>query len=124
MNQMAAVDPAIPPRAARPATGEPPVVRRLLIGLAALFLFLFVILPLLVVFLEAFRSGWSAYWSQIIDPRTWHAIKLSFVTAAFAVPLNTAFGLAAAWCVTKFSFRGKSVLVTLIDLPFAVSPVI
>ncbi|MDB5296139.1 MAG: sulfate transporter permease [Phycisphaerales bacterium] len=106
------------------ATAPSPLVRLALIALAAVLVVAFLVLPLAVVFYEGLRAGWAAYWQQVADPRTWHSVKLSLVTAAVSVPLNTLFGVAAAWCVTKFAFRGKSVLVTLIDLPFAVSPVI
>ncbi len=108
----------------RKQQSESPVVRAVLILLAMLVVLMLLVLPLVVVFYEGLRAGWHAYWEQIADPRTWHSIKLSLVTAAFAVPLNTVFGIAAAWCVTRFRFPGKSVLVTLIDIPFAVSPVI
>jgi sulfate/thiosulfate transport system permease protein len=106
------------------ATTESPLVRRLLIGLALAFLGFFLVLPLLVVFYEALREGWSVYAGAISDPGTWEAIELTLLTAAIAVPLNTVFGIAAAWCVTKFEFRGKSLLTTLIDMPFSISPVV
>jgi sulfate transport system permease protein len=95
-----------------------------LILAAMLFLLAFLGLPLAVVFYEALAAGWAAYRRHVVDPETWAASKLTLLTAAIAVPLNTLFGVAAAWCVTKFDFRGKSVLTTLIDLPFAVSPVV
>ena len=106
------------------ATGESRLARAALIGLAVAFTLVFLILPLVVVFYEGLRAGWAAYWDQISHPRTWHSIRLTLIATAVAVPLNTLFGVAAAFCVTKFDFRGKSLLVTLIDLPFAVSPVI
>ncbi len=81
-------------------------------------------MPLLAVFAEAFKKGWDAYVAAIIEPDAWAAIKLTLLTAAIAVPLNLVFGVAAAWTIAKFEFRGKNVLLTLIDLPFSVSPVI
>jgi sulfate transport system permease protein len=110
---------------ARTATaGAPRFVRFVLIGAALAFVALLVIAPLSLVFIEAFRKGASLYAASIVDPDALAAIRLTLVTAAIAVPLNTLFGLAAAWALTRFDFRGKSVLLTLIDLPFAVSPVI
>ncbi len=108
----------------RSPTSDPVWVRWTLILVAVALLTMIVVLPLVVVFYEALGEGWTAYREQIADPHTWQAIKLTLITAAFAVPLNTVFGIAAAWCITKFSFRGKSILTTLIDLPFAVSPII
>lgn len=104
-------------------TGSP-VVRRLLIGLALLLIGVFLVLPLAVIFWNALSEGLRAYGEAIINPATWQAIKLTLLTAAIAVPLNTVFGVAAAWLVTRFDFRGKSLLVTLIDLPFSISPVV
>jgi sulfate/thiosulfate transport system permease protein len=98
--------------------------RLLLIGLALGFLIVFLVLPLLTVFTQALAKGVGAYWSAIEDPMTWAALKLTLLVAAVAVPLNLVFGVAAAWAIAKFHFRGKSTLITLIDLPFAVSPVI
>jgi sulfate/thiosulfate transport system permease protein len=108
----------------RSPTADAPWVRRLLIALAVGLILVIVVLPLVVVFYEALSEGWAAYRAQVADPHTWSAVRLTLLTAAIAVPLNTLFGVAAAWCITKFSFRGKSVLTTLIDLPFAVSPVV
>src|SRR5947209_6352663 len=130
-------------------TGEPAWVRRLLIAAALAVVGLFLVLPLVVVFIEAlgisdrmsdllgagvpaFRAFWRAlthpdlaqYWRAVAADETKDAIKLTLITAAVAVPLNTLFGVAAAYCIAKFEFRGKSVLTTLIDLPFAVSPVV
>jgi sulfate transport system permease protein len=96
----------------------------LLIGLAFSFLFLFLLVPLVAVFAEALRKGWDAYLAAIIEPDALSAIKLTLLAAGIAVPLNLAFGVSAAWAIAKFDFRGKSLLVTLIDLPFSVSPVI
>lgn len=100
------------------------MVRRIFIVIALAFVGLLLILPLLVVFTEALRKGLEAYWESFTDPAARAAIKLTLLTAAIALPANLIFGLAAAWAIAKFSFRGKSILVTLIDLPFAVSPVI
>jgi sulfate transport system permease protein len=98
--------------------------RRLLIAAALVFLGVFLVLPLLAVFAQAFGKGVSAYFSAVSDPMAWAAIKLTLWVAAMAVPLNLVFGVAAAWAIAKFEFRGKNTLITLIDLPFAVSPVI
>ena len=106
------------------ATLEPFWVRALLITLALSFAALFLLVPLLAVFAEAFRKGWQAYLAAIIDADALSAIRLTLLTAAIAVPLNLVFGVAAAWSIAKFEFRGKSLLLTLIDLPFSVSPVI
>ncbi len=103
---------------------EPRLVRWVLTGIALAFIMLFLVAPLAVVFVYAFQKGMQAYWTAIIDPEAWSAIRLTLVTAAIVVPLNALFGLAAAWCIAKFDFRGKNLLVTLIDLPFTVSPVI
>ncbi|WP_052487485.1 sulfate ABC transporter permease subunit CysW [Gordoniibacillus kamchatkensis] len=103
---------------------EHAAVRWLLIGIALLFLGLFLILPLVTVFVEAFRKGAALYFAALREKEALAAIRLTLTTAAFAVPANLIFGLAAAWAVSKFRFRGKQVLLTLIDLPFAVSPVI
>jgi sulfate transport system permease protein len=92
--------------------------------LALLAMGLFIVLPLVAVFVQAFAKGWEAYIAAVRSPDTLSAIYLSLLTVAIAVPLNTVFGLAAAWAVTKFQFRGKNILVTLIDIPFGVSPVI
>jgi sulfate/thiosulfate transport system permease protein len=92
------------------------------VALAYLTLFLFV--PLFAVFFEALKKGWAAYGAAIVDADAWSAIKLTLLAAVIAVPANLVFGIAAAWAIAKFDFRGKSVLITLIDLPFSVSPVI
>ena len=104
--------------------GESRLVRRLLIAAALGFLALFVFVPLVAVFAQALGKGLSSYLRGITDPDTLAAIKLTLLTAGVAVPLNLIFGIAAAWAIAKFEFRGKNVLTTLIDLPFAVSPVI
>lgn len=106
------------------ATTEPLWIRLALIGTALVFLALFLVVPLVAVFTEAFARGADIYWAAITEPDAWHAIKLTLLAAAIAVPLNLVFGLAAAWSITKFQFRGKQALITLIDLPFAVSPVV
>ncbi len=106
------------------ATQEPPWVRALLIALALGFAFLFLLVPLAVVFSEALKKGWDTYLLAITEEDAWHAIKLTLLTAAIAVPANLVFGIAASWSIAKFEFRGKSLLLTLIDLPFSVSPVI
>jgi sulfate transport system permease protein len=98
--------------------------RLLLIAVALLFLGVFLVLPLLVVFVQALAKGVGAYFLAISDPTARASIKLTLLVAAIAVPCNLAFGVAAAWAIAKFEFRGKSTLITLIDLPFAVSPVI
>ena len=110
--------------ASRPAQREPAWVRWCLIGLTLLILGLLLVLPLVVVFAEATRRGWEVYFQALTDPDALAALRLTLTVAAVVVPLNVVVGLAAAWAVTRFSFRGKSVLITLIDLPFAVSPVV
>lgn len=108
----------------RDATREPKWVRYTLLSIALLFFLSCLILPLILVFLEAFRQGVEVYINALINPDTLSAVKLTLLTAAIAVPLNVIFGVAAAWAVAKFQFAGKSILTTLIDLPFSVSPVI
>jgi sulfate transport system permease protein len=103
---------------------EPPWVRRLLIGVALAFLSLFLFVPLVSVFTQAFAKGIGFYCHTIADPKALSAIWLTLLTAAIAVPLNCVFGVCAAWLIAKFDFRGKNILLTLIDLPFSVSPVI
>ena len=100
------------------------MARRLLIGTALVLLALFLFLPLIFVFTQAFRDGFGVYLAAIADPETRSAIRLTLTIAAVAVPLNVLFGVVAAWSLTKFQFPGKATLITLIDLPFAVSPVI
>ena len=106
------------------ATTEPRLVRVCLIVSALLFLAVFLVLPLVVVFTEAFKKGVEVYLASIREPDAAAAIRLTLLTAVIAVPINLIFGVAAAWAITKFQFPGKSMLVTLIDLPFSVSPVI
>ena len=105
-------------------TTEPAWVRWTLISIALGFIFLFLILPLAAVFTEALRKGFGAYLEALKEPDAWTAIRLTIVTAAIAVPLNLVFGVAAAWSIAKFEFRGKAFLTTLVDLPFSVSPVV
>jgi sulfate/thiosulfate transport system permease protein len=106
------------------ARADPAWVRRGLIAVAITFLLLFLMLPLVAVFFEAFRKGAGVYIASFQDPAALHAIWLTLLVAGIAVPINTVFGLCCAWAIAKFEFRGKSLLLTLIDLPFAVSPVI
>jgi sulfate transport system permease protein len=112
------------PAVRRGARDEPAAARIALIAVALVFLVLFLFVPLAAVFTEALRKGWSVYIAAILEPDAWSAIKLTLLAAAIAVPLNLLFGVAAAWAIAKFEFRGKSLLITLIDLPFSVSPVI
>ena len=109
---------------AHEARTEPKFVRYTLIGIAVTFLTVFVVLPLVVVFTSAFSKGVSAYFDAIADGEALSAIRLTLVVAAISVGINLVFGVAAAWAITKFDFPGKTFLVTLIDLPFSVSPVI
>lgn len=106
------------------ATREPAWVRWTLITIALVFLSLFLFVPLVSVFFEALKRGWDVYLAAVIEPDAISAIKLTLIAAVISVPLNLVFGVAAAWAIAKFDFRGKSVLLTLIDLPFSVSPVI
>ena len=106
------------------STTESAWVRRRLIAAALGFLILFLFMPLVIVFAEALRKGFGAYFKAFEDPDTWSAIKLTLIAAGISVPLNLVFGVAAAWCIAKFNFFGKNVLLTLIDLPFSVSPVV
>lgn len=110
--------------AAAGAIGEGFLARAILIAAALAFLALFLVLPLLAVFAEAFRNGLAAYLEAFAEPDAQAAIRLTLLVAAIAVPANLVFGVAAAWAITKFQFPGKSLLVTLIDLPFSVSPVV
>jgi sulfate transport system permease protein len=108
----------------RAALQDPPLLRAGLIAVALGFLGLFLLLPLVAVFTQALSAGLGAYWAALTDPVALAAIKLTLLVAAISVPANAVFGIAAAWAITRFDFPGKSVLVSLIDLPFAVSPVI
>ena len=111
-------------RRAQAGTTEPPWVKWLLIGLALGFVFLFLLLPLAAVFAEALRKGVDAYFEAFKEPDAWSAIRLTLLIAAIAVPCNLVFGVAAAWAIAKYEFRGKAFLTTLVDLPFSVSPVV
>ena len=106
------------------ATGESRAVRWTLTSVALAFLALTLVLPLVLVFQQAFSKGLSAYWAAISEPDALSAARLTLLIAGIAVPLNLVFGVAAAWCISKFEFPGRNLLVTLVDLPFAVSPVI
>jgi sulfate transport system permease protein len=106
------------------AAAGPAIVRWLLIGTALLFLGLFLVIPLVAVFTYAFEKGAGAYLASLAQPETWSAVRLTLTAALIAVPLNLAFGLAAAWLIARFRFPGRDLLITLIDLPFSVSPVI
>jgi len=108
----------------RLATTEPPWAQRTIIGVAVVFVGVFLIIPLIAVFTEALSQGVGVYLAAITNPEARSAIRLTLLVAAIAVPLNSVFGIAAAWAITRFEFRGKNLLTTLIDLPFAVSPVI
>jgi sulfate/thiosulfate transport system permease protein len=112
------------PRDAKKGLTEPGAVRWALTTIALAFLVLFLVVPLAAVFTEALRRGWDAYASAIVEPDALAALRLTLLAAAIAVPANLIFGVAAAWAIGKFHFRGKNLLTTLIDLPFAVSPVI
>jgi len=117
---------AVVANAPRKATNtlEPAWVRYALIAVALIFLTLFLFVPLVAVFTEALKKGWDVYKESVLDPDALSAIKLTFIAAGIAVPLNLVFGVAAAWTIAKFDFPGKSILLSLIDLPFSVSPVI
>ena len=106
------------------STTESPLVRRVLIGVTLIFLSLVLLAPLVLVFVEALRGGAEKYFAALWEPDAAAAIRLTITVAAIAVPLNLVFGVAASWAIAKFNFRGKSLLVTLIDLPFSVSPVV
>ena len=108
----------------RDALAEAPALRRALIGFAVTVLALFLFLPLATVFIEAFGKGVAGFLSALSDAEVQSSIKLTLIVATICVPINTAFGIAAAWAVARFEFTGKSALVTFIDLPFSVSPVI
>jgi sulfate transport system permease protein len=116
--------PRLQKNASSSATTETPIVKWVLIGAAGLVLFWLIALPLVVVLTEALKKGWDVYIAALTDPDARSALRLTLLVAAITVPLNTFFGVIAAWAVTKFRFRGKGFLITLIDLPFAVSPVI
>ncbi|MBT9515981.1 MAG: sulfate ABC transporter permease subunit CysW [Methyloversatilis discipulorum] len=108
----------------RAATREPAWVKWTIIAVSLTFFVLFLLMPLIAVFVEALRKGWDTYLAALVEPDALSAIKLTLIAAVIAVPLNLTFGVSAAWAITKFNFRGKHVLITLIDLPFSVSPVV
>jgi sulfate transport system permease protein len=114
----------VAPRRQANVTSETPLVRHVLIGVAALFLLLILFLPLIAVFAEAFRRGLGAYFGSLTDPDALHAIQLTLTVAFFTVIFNIVIGICGAWAIAKFEFRGKQFLMTLINLPFSVSPVI
>ena len=121
--------PAIPSRTSarqksQRSTEESALAKWVLIAIALAFCAVFLLLPLVNVFVQALAKGWGYYWSALAHPDSQAAMRLTLLVAAISVPLNTLFGLAAAWAIAKFEFRGKSLLITLIDLPFAVSPVV
>ncbi|HEY7549304.1 MAG TPA: sulfate ABC transporter permease subunit CysW [Hyphomicrobiaceae bacterium] len=109
---------------ANAATRDPPWIKVAILSISLGFFALFLLMPLIAVFVEAFRRGWATYLAALTEPDAVSAIRLTLLIAAIAVPLNLVFGVAAAWAITKFDFRGKQFLITLIDLPFSVSPVI
>lgn len=111
-------------RPPRPVASEGPLARAALIAVALVFLSLFLFLPLVVVFWEALRNGLGPYVAALAEPDALASVRLTLLVAVISVPLNLVFGVAAAWAVAKFEFKGKSLLVTLIDLPFSVSPVV
>lgn len=108
----------------RAATRESPAVKWLIVAISLAFFAVFLLMPLIAVFVEALRKGWETYATALVDPDALSAVKLTLVAAMIAVPLNLVFGVSAAWLIAKFEFRGKHLLITLIDLPFSVSPVI
>lgn len=111
-------------RASQRGAEESPATRWTLIAIALAFCFVFLLLPLANVFAQSLAQGWGCYWKPLVDPDSLAAIRLTILVAAISVPMNVLFGLAAAWAIAKFQFRGKSLLITLIDLPFSVSPVV
>src|SRR5262245_39106499 len=110
--------------AGRRATIEPIWVRRVLIGLAPVFVGFLLLLPVSALATQALKSGLGAYWDAILEPDALAAVRLTLLAAAISIPLNVVFGVAAAWAIAKFDFPGRNLLITFIDLPFAVSPVI
>lgn len=107
-----------------PATKEPAWLRRLLIGIAVLFMVVMLVIPLIAVFYEALKSGWQLYLTALTEHEARQAIKLTLITALIVVPINMVIGIALAWLLTRFNFKGKQFLTTLLDLPFSVSPVV
>jgi len=115
---------ATPKRRKPPRVGDGPLFRRLLIGIVLIVGAFLILAPLLIIGVEAFSKGWQVYRDTIAHPDTLHAIGLTVLTALVAVPVNTAFGVAAAWSITKFDFRGKRFLLVVIEIPFSVSPIV
>ena len=107
-----------------PATKDTPWIRRTFITIAVLFMVIMLIVPLFAVFYEAFKNGWQLYIASLVDPEALHAIKLTLITAAIVLPINMVMGIAIAWLVTRYQFKGKQLVTTLLDLPFSVSPVV
>ena len=108
----------------RVATSDSGFAKTAILVVSLTFFAVFILLPLILVFVEAFRKGWQAYFAALVDPDALSAVRLTLLAAAIAVPLNLIFGIAAAWAIARFEFRGKQFLITLIDLPFSVSPVV
>jgi len=106
------------------ATKDAPWVKRLFVGVAVLFMVAMLVIPLMAVFYEAFKGGWQLYLAALVEPEALQAIKLTLITAAIVLPINMIMGLAIAWLVTRYQFRGKQLVTTLLDLPFSVSPVV
>ncbi|MCL6708494.1 sulfate ABC transporter permease subunit CysW [Pseudomonas sp. R2.Fl] len=113
-----------PSRKKPPRVGDGPVFRRMLIGVVLLLGALLILAPLVIIGVEAFKQGWQVYLGTLSHPDTRHAIMMTVVTALIAVPINAAFGVAAAWAITKFDFRGKRLLLVIIEIPFSVSPIV
>lgn len=107
-----------------PATKDSPWIRRTFITIAVLFMVVMLVIPLLAVFYEAFKDGWQLYIASLVDPEALQAIKLTLITAAIVLPINMVLGIAIAWLVTRYNFKGKQLVTTLLDLPFSVSPVV
>ncbi|MDE4454029.1 sulfate ABC transporter permease subunit CysW [Psychrobacter sp. DAB_AL62B] len=107
-----------------PATRDKPWIRRIFITIAVLFMIIMLVFPLLAVFYEALKNGWELYIASLIEPEALQAIKLTLITAAIVVPINMVMGIAIAWLVTRYQFKGKQLVTTLLDLPFSVSPVV
>ena len=122
-NSAARLTPGNPSGKSHTAAKDPAWLKYLLISISVLFVGLFLVLPLAVVFLEAFRKGLGVYLQTFQTRDSWQAIKLTLIATGISLPLNLVFGLAASWAIAKFDFKGKSLLITLIDLPFAVSPI-
>ena len=107
-----------------PATRDKPWIRRIFITIAVLFMIIMLVFPLIAVFYEALKNGWALYIASLIEPEALQAIKLTLITAAIVVPINMVMGIAIAWLVTRYKFKGKQLVTTLLDLPFSVSPVV